>query len=99
MHSKDSRSSATGTPRTSVLMQSVLIRRVAQPDDHLSRSLSERSADFVNDTALHNGNVHSQCEYPIEGRHDVVDWLQEKSGDLDRPDASNGKSTRRRIRR
>jgi hypothetical protein len=62
-------------------MQSVLLRRVAQPNDHLFRSLSERSADFVNDTAAHTQRL-SQCEYPIQGRHDVVDWLQKKSGQL-----------------
>jgi hypothetical protein len=74
-------------------MQSVLLRRVAQPNDHLSRSLSERSADFVHDTAPHNRNVFLSQSTPIEGRHDVVDWLQEKSGQLATPTSKQRKST------
>lgn len=74
----DSRLFVIGIPRTSVLMQSVLLRRVAQPNDHLSRSFSERSADLVNDTAPHNRNVFLRANSPSKERNDVVDWLQNK---------------------
>jgi len=56
-------------------MQSVLLRRAAQPNDHLSRFLSERPADFVDDTTPHNRDVLSPS---LWGRHDVVGGLQEK---------------------
>src|ERR1700682_2742558 len=57
------------------VMQSVLLRRAAQPNDHLSRFLSERPADFVDDTTPHNRDVLSPS---LWGRHDVVGGLQEK---------------------
>ena len=35
-------------------MQGVLLRRVVQPDNRLSRFLAERSSDLVDGTTLHN---------------------------------------------
>ena len=76
-------------------MQSVLLRRVAQPNDHLSRSFSKRSADFVNETAPHNRNVSLRASSPSKKRNDVVDWLQNKERQFAPTNANNGKSTRR----
>src|SRR6266566_3897186 len=43
--------------RVTGITLSVLLRGAAQPTNHLSRFLSERSADFVDDTTPHNREV------------------------------------------